>query len=345
MLYIRTDMNSIIATGHVMRCLAIADAAKIQGEQTTFILADEQAVELLANRGYPYIILHTKWDCMEEELSLLEKIIREYQIRSLLIDSYQVTYSYLKRLSLHVKTYYMDDLNRFIYPVHGLICYAINGDTFRYHENYPNTKLYLGTQYTPLRKEFSGCSEKIIKPEAQNLLLMSGGSDPFGFLAKMLEKLDIRSYRRIDVICGVYHTNYQELRQKYAAFSQIHIQKSVSDMQNYIDRADLAVSAGGTTLYELCAFGTPAISYTIADNQVGNAEVFQKQGIIDYAGDIRNDMGAVIRYMHRQLARYRDNSDLRTKRSRKMQKLVDGSGAARIAQALRESGEPPVLRK
>ena len=52
MLYIRTDMNSIIATGHVMRCLAIADAAKKAGKNTTFILADKQAIEVIHERGY-----------------------------------------------------------------------------------------------------------------------------------------------------------------------------------------------------------------------------------------------------------------------------------------------------
>lgn len=68
MLYIRTDMNNMIATGHVMRCLAIAEAAKEQGEQVTFLLSDEQAVELIEQRGYQTIVLHTSWYDMESEL-------------------------------------------------------------------------------------------------------------------------------------------------------------------------------------------------------------------------------------------------------------------------------------
>lgn len=47
MLYIRTDMNEQIATGHIMRCISIADALTVAGEAVTFILADEQAVDLL----------------------------------------------------------------------------------------------------------------------------------------------------------------------------------------------------------------------------------------------------------------------------------------------------------
>ena len=51
MLYIRTDMNDVIASGHVMRCLSVADAAKRGGEDTVFLLADNQAVPLLEKRG------------------------------------------------------------------------------------------------------------------------------------------------------------------------------------------------------------------------------------------------------------------------------------------------------
>lgn len=52
MLYIRTDMNSVIASGHVMRCLAIADAAKALGEKITFILSDENAVSFITAHGH-----------------------------------------------------------------------------------------------------------------------------------------------------------------------------------------------------------------------------------------------------------------------------------------------------
>ena len=51
MIYIRADMNGVIATGHVMRCLAVADAARDMGEETTFLLADGEATALLEKRG------------------------------------------------------------------------------------------------------------------------------------------------------------------------------------------------------------------------------------------------------------------------------------------------------
>ena len=115
MLYIRTDMNDKIATGHLMRCLSIADVAKQYGEDTVFLLADEQAVEILRSRGHQFIVLHTKWNDMDSELQVIENVISERKIDKILIDSYQVTENYLKRLTDRVTTFYIDDLNAFIY--------------------------------------------------------------------------------------------------------------------------------------------------------------------------------------------------------------------------------------
>ena len=100
-------MNSVIATGHVMRCLAIADAAKEIGENTTFIVADDQADHMIRKRGYETIILRTRWDNMEMELDRLQSIIHEQRIRALLVDSYQVTQPYLQTLSDWVNVVYI----------------------------------------------------------------------------------------------------------------------------------------------------------------------------------------------------------------------------------------------
>ena len=132
MVYIRVDMNEQIATGHMMRCLSIADALRDLGEQVTFILADEQAINLLKQRGYDAIVLHTQWNDMDGELQGLSQMIQNEQIEKLLIDSYLVTPQYLAKLSESVKTVYIDDMNLFDYPVGAIICYANYWKKFNY---------------------------------------------------------------------------------------------------------------------------------------------------------------------------------------------------------------------
>lgn len=331
MLYIRTDMNDTIATGHVMRCLSIADAASVLGEQVTFILADNQAVSYITDRGYKSIVLKTKWDDMEAELPTLERVIKENKITSLLVDSYRVTERYFKELSKWAKVMYLDDLNAFQYEVEVIVCYANYWEKFQYPQRYQNVKLYLGTEYMPLRKAFVGIADKEINEKAEKLLLMSGGNDEKHILAGILEAVDITDFENITVICGRYYTGHEELVDKYRDCKNVYIYQAVADIEKYMQKADLAVSAGGTTLYELCACGTPTISFSLADNQLDNVRKFAEDCIIDYAGDVRCD--AVIENVANLILKYKDNKKLRQERSVKMQKVVDGQGARRIAEA------------
>lgn len=332
MFYIRTDMNAVIATGHMMRCLSIADAAASRGQEVTFILADEQAADLIKQRGYRVIVLHTQWSDMDAELPQLLKVVEQEKIDRLLIDSYQVTESYLKTLTAHIKTLYIDDRNTFVYPVDGIVCYAGYWRKFDYGSRYQETKLFLGLQYTPLRQAFCHCNKRIFQENELELLLLSGGTDPFDMLKSILGELDKGKFKRINVICGRYYKGYNNLQTAYQSYENIHIYQAVSNMEDYMKTADIAVSAGGTTLYELCACGTPAISYSFVDNQLDNVKQFQEDGLIDYAGDVRYDR--VIENILRYLEIYSTDITLRRQRSVKMQKLIDGNGASRITDAL-----------
>ena len=89
-------------------------------------------------------------------------------------------------------------------------------------------------------------------------------------------------------------------------------------------------------MYELCACGTPALSYSFADNQLGNVVQFQRDQVIDYIGDVR--YVDVPDELLKLLDRYDPDAELRWQRSEKMRRVVDGKGAARIARILMEEG-------
>ena len=202
MLYIRVDANETIATGHVMRCLSIADAAKDLGEDTTFIMADGRADMLVKSKGYHSVILHTQWDDMDGETDKMLDIIRKNGISRLLIDSYQVTEKYLTSLSEETKVTYIDDLDKFIYPADTLICYAAYYDKFNYASKYSDTKLLLGTKYAPLRREFCGLKKKLIHDRIERILVLSGGTDRMNVLQQILDAVVSFENIHIDAICG-----------------------------------------------------------------------------------------------------------------------------------------------
>ena len=328
-IYIRADMNEIIATGHIMRCLAVADAAKEMRKETIFITADEKPVEMLRSRGYEPIILHTEWNNMESELESLILLIQKESITKLLVDSYQVTKEYLAKLEKYTEVYYLDDLDAFEYPVSNVICYANYYKRLSYVNYKGKTNFYLGTSYMPIRKVFQNCGPKEIKNNIENIMVLSGGSDNYHMIENITELFKEDHKVQMNIICGAFYPEFEGLKQKFAGCDNLY--QNVSNLDEYMEKADLAISAGGTTLYELSAKGTPAISYSFADNQLKNVEQFDADGLIPYAGDVRTD--DVYGNIYKLYEKCKKPS-IRKQYSEKMQTVIDGQGAARIASLL-----------
>ena len=155
---IRVDVNETVATGHIMRCITIAEQIKKLGGQVLFITADGQAEELLARAGMEHVCLQSRWDHMEEELPVLREVLKLAGIKTLLVDSYQATPAYFEELCPLVKLVCIDDCFEHIFPVDVLINYNAYHIRFPYRETYGGkTRLLLGTDYVPLREEFSVC--------------------------------------------------------------------------------------------------------------------------------------------------------------------------------------------
>lgn len=192
---------------------------------------------------------------------------------------------------------------------------------------------YLGMNYVPLRTVFQNCPAKKISDRIEKVLLLSGGSDSCGIIKRMVEVFKDKEVTLITV-CGRFYEGFEELKEEYKEYSNLVFYQNITNLEDYMKEVDLAVSAGGTTLYELCAVGTPTISYSFADNQLYNVKQFAKDGLIDYAGDVRTD--DIFANVVALYEKYNADRDIRQKRSAFMQQMVDGKGAERIAQILIE---------
>lgn len=137
------------------------------------------------------------------------------------------------------------------------------------------------------------------------------------------------------MILGALNRDAVEIEQLADGCAHIVLHRNVTDMRSLMLQCDAAISAGGTTLFELCACGIPTVTYALADNQIMNAAAFEKAGLMLYAGDIRNDRRFVARIFECLEALVQDHT-LRLRMSERMQKLVDGNGAARLATAILE---------
>ncbi len=336
---IRVDANETIATGHVMRCMAIAEELKKLGENPLFISADEFPRLLIEGKGYEFVSLGSDWRHMEGETGQLQAVINKERIEVLLVDSYYATKAYFEKIHTFTKVIYMEDLGKEVYDVDAVICYANYHKELLLEERYPSeTRLLLGTKYAPLRSVFSDLPPKEISPELKRLLVLSGGTDPHDFLWKFSESImENGLYEKLEeiyIVCGRYYMRYDELRGKLAGNEKFRIHRAVENIEKHMQLADAAVTSAGVISYELCAAGVPAITYVMADNQQKNAESFHRDGIMECAGDLRCD--PVLKRIEGLLdGKYRDYL-YRKKVSEAAQRKVDGRGAWRIARCMKK---------
>lgn len=335
--YIRVDGNEMIATGHVMRCLTIAEQLRKRGAKVIFILADARPAELLISRGFNIDVLNTVWNNLEQETEILCTYIEEHNVEVLLLDSYYVTEFYLQELSRYTKIIYIDDVKKFAYPVDTVINYDAFSDVDCYKKLYVGSDLnpdfLLGSYYVPLREEFVLKTFQV-KEKINKILITTGGTDQLDVVGNLLKTIVTNSelcQMDYHVIVGKFNQNTEELYLLAGIYPNIHLHHNVNNMAEWMRGCDVAVSAAGTTIYELCACGIPSICFEVADNQEG-AKKWEENGYMIYAGNAYVALKQCIENCQEALLYYKNHVEERKEMSTLMQSLIDGYGAKRIAE-------------
>ena len=348
LVYFRTDGNSHIATGHLVRCLSIADACFSLGMKVCFLVSDQESKALLQSFDpacrFPVRILETAvYDDLEKELpevlGMLNEAGQAEQI--FFLDSYYVTEHYLSAVRTTAKVAYLDDLQLFDYPVDLLINYDVipESRSATYQAAYQNAaRTLLGASYTPLRAQFTNL-QPYCRDRVSNILVTTGGSDPYHFCLRLIAAFRENSFLhlcQLHVVVGRLNEDKDKLYKLADELPFLQLHENVSDMASLMASCDLAVSAAGTTLYELCAAGVPSMSFCLADNQLTAAKAFDEAGAIPCAGDIRRSCDEVLGNVMNFVTYMSENSKKRKAALETMRQLVDGKGAMRIAKALTE---------
>ncbi len=338
MIYIRTDANPNIGMGHIMRCLSIADAFHSEGQDVTFINADDNIKILIEQRGFADFILYSDYRDMESELHSWDALDVRHE-DYIIVDSYYVTWYYFESLRAKVdhKLVYIDDCMAFPYPVDVLVNYNIYGRKENYTALYLDAgmeppQLIMGPTYAPLRSMFCDLPKKQQPERVRDVLISTGGTDPF-HIALSLVKLCPQNFM-YHVLVGMLNSDGEEIRKIAKENPHIILHENVSDMVNLIRSCDIAVSAAGSTLYEICACGVPVITYVIADNQKPGAEAFVKEGLAINLGDLRKGLFSAERIIDAVEDLSRDYKK-RVKIGTHMQDLIDGYGAHRLAKNIK----------
>lgn len=335
---IRADANAAIATGHIMRCITIAKQLQKKGKKVLFFTADEYPCEMLTQNGMEYVCLHTSWEQMEEELPILCRELQKHGCSKLLTDSYQVTENYFDCLKKICKLIYIDDCFTALYPVDLIVNYNAYHVRFPYEEAYKDkARLLLGTTYVPLREEFqTSLREPSSKASGadKHILISSGGGDVYnalyGILLNAVNKKEL-SHSIFHVIVGSFNKNAEQLELLAKEHPNILLHYNVSNMAELMQQCQIAISAAGTMLFELCAMQLPAVFYVCADNQQYDSDFFARENRMLFSGDIRQNRETCIDNILKNMILLLSDKNLQQQMKQKMHEVTDGKGAERIA--------------
>ena len=338
---IRADGNATIGMGHVMRCMSVAMALRQLNKEVYFVTACEECISVIRKEGFEVFLLSTNYHEMESELPELLRIVKEKNIKLVLVDSYQVTQHYFHELHKHIAVAYLDDLGN-SFDADGVINYNIYGPQMRYEQQLQQV---LGASYVPLRKEFAGeqgCQQ--VSPSVRHVLITTGGSDACfaakGFTDTFLQsKVATEQGIVIHVVSGPFNQFKDELKSLYQGNPRVCIHENVTNMKALMQTCDVILTSAGSTIYEVCALGIPMICFYFVENQKRNAEGIAALTSVVNVGNYAKDAKAVCSKAREVLERCIEHVAYREQLHREEKQIVDGNGAMRIAQALTEMGK------
>ena len=334
----RLEAGAGIGMGHFMRCYALAQTCRRLGHAATFLSAGDHAT--LRSRLTTARVGAVKLTAGHPDPADIEETVHWARGKSaawLVVDGYQFDAEYQKRLreagcrfvaiddDAHAERYYAD--------------VVLNQNIFseRLHYRFEGRPLFLrGLRYALIREEVL-VHRRARRPtarRARRLLVTFGGTDPRRQTLKVVEALHgVVADLEVRVVLGPGVVAGEDLRaslEAHGASRSIVVLRD-PDLASLMAWADLAISAAGSTCWELACLGVPAIVIAVADNQRDIARGLEEAGLGKNLGWWESVMPGDITAAVAALV---DDAAARREMSRRGRALVDGGGAERVLSAL-----------
>jgi UDP-2,4-diacetamido-2,4,6-trideoxy-beta-L-altropyranose hydrolase len=337
-LLVRADSGTAIGIGHIMRTLALAQAWQSAGGSVLFLKApgDPAADDRLRSEGMEVAHVCSTIAGDDDAAETINHAC-ERDARWIVVDGYQFPRSFQVHLrDAGFRVLHIDDaMFREEYCADIVLDQNIYANEDLYRRRAPYTQLLLGTAYTLLRREFLECGplgerEKSATP---HVLVTLGGSDLENITRAVVEALQRIEPTRYTatVVVGGANPHLAELEQRVSQSSNIELRVNVTEMPEMMRRADMAISGGGSTMWELCFMGISSIAIELADNQRKIVDTLdERSAAIGIRWQDVIEIAPLVSLVNRLLS----DSTLRQRMSATAQQIIDGKGAARIIQAM-----------
>jgi UDP-2,4-diacetamido-2,4,6-trideoxy-beta-L-altropyranose hydrolase len=348
-LLFRTDASVTMGTGHVMRCIALAQAVQDAGGSAVFAMAATTAGVQARLAAESCDLLFLPCDGRsDEDAQQTISLARERAVDWIVVDGYQFTADYQQALkAAGSKIVFVDDYGHAAhYPADLVLNQNAYADEKLYAAREPYTRLLLGSDYCLLRREFISWRgwKRVIAPVGNKILVTMGGSDPENFTAVVIEGLRQLNNVATTVVVGGSNPHFESLqRMVLQSGEQFRLMTSVANMADLMAWADLAVSGAGSTCWEMCLLQLPMMLIDLADNQKPIAHVLEASGAAVHLGtypesQVKTQLGSAGVVTGKKIAERVSNllasETERSALSARCGKLVDGRGAERVCSEL-----------
>lgn len=317
-LLVRCDGAPAIGMGHVVRCASLAQAVREQGGAVEFAMraARPEGTRVIHDAGFSVHRIANESDAIQ--------LAKSYDV--VLIDSYEVDAATLARYaSQTILAVIDDDAGRDLRAARWILNQNLGAQELA-HNASPKAARLFGPSYALLRPEFARERARLCRtfdPLQRQVLISFGGGDVSKYFTQLLEALDLAKEKLQIVLLGVEHS---------PASSRHHVRaiRAQEGVAALMAAADVAITAAGTTAWELSCMQTPAFAIPIAENQRIVAEGLQKAG----AMRVYPSFHAALLSVSDDLIELLRDAVQRRELSKRAGGLVDGLGAQRAAQSL-----------
>ncbi|MFP4327841.1 MAG: UDP-2,4-diacetamido-2,4,6-trideoxy-beta-L-altropyranose hydrolase [Paracoccaceae bacterium] len=350
----RCDAGQRIGTGHVMRCMTIAERLREAGATCRFACKDHDGhmAALLRGKGYPTDLLsrvpgydgkgYLKWlgGPVEEDAAQIAALIdRIGPVDLLIVDHYALDARFERLLRDKVRAIaVIEDLPDRVHECDLLL----DSNYGHVAEDYAGrisagARLLVGADYAPVRSDFArlrpeALARRAARERPSRLLIALGGADPDDITSRALAALrPPLDFPQVHVVLSAIARHVEKVKDLAADRPEITVHVDTGRMPELMADADIAVGAAGVSALERCVLGLPTVMVVLAENQIDTAER------LDRAGAARS-LGGIDAASPERLNAALQEFVARPERMRAMSAtaamLCDGRGLERIVPAL-----------
>lgn len=311
-LLFRADASAVIGTGHVMRCLTLANEGKKKGGDSCFVLRrpDKRIVETITSFGHQVIELepvnsphqnnnsslaHADWSLVSQDQDANEtiEVIHRFKPDWVVVDHYGLDATWLSIIPKNqAKIFVIDDLGDRDLICELLLDQNLGASAKKYEKRVPkNCNLLLGTKFSLLRSDFRAWRGRSLNGrfdrDVERVLVTMGGSDAENYTLRVLKELAKSRHAKnsvFTVVVGGAYLHRTTLNQFVGSSGlNISVLENVNNMAEIMSNSELCIGASGSTVWERCCLGLPSITLSIAKNQNKIAEELSKRNVSIYS--------------------------------------------------------------